>query len=160
MFRWVSKTELELRCANCRTQRCAVSFYSIYTIFSQICFCRDLRLFCVNFQGPKLRSRNFFWQISYLATASLFIYHNSKTKPRSHQLVIGQYGRAWKVRWGNLLLSNGKSWEIRERRKDAMAKPGDPGHTFSPHVVQQTYGVCLVTCFLCACIVSVAAVGY
>ena len=37
-----------------------MSFYSIYAILSQIRFCRDLRFFCVNFWGQKLRLRNFF----------------------------------------------------------------------------------------------------
>ena len=36
-----------------------MSFYSIYAILSQIRFCRDLRYFCVNFWGKKLRLRNF-----------------------------------------------------------------------------------------------------
>ena len=37
-----------------------MSFYSIYAILSRICFCRDLRFFCVNFWGQKLRLRKFF----------------------------------------------------------------------------------------------------
>ena len=37
-----------------------MSFYSIYAILSQIRFCRDLRFFCVNFWGQKLRLRKFF----------------------------------------------------------------------------------------------------
>ena len=36
-----------------------MSFYSIYAILSRIRFCRDLRLFCVNFWGQKLRLRKF-----------------------------------------------------------------------------------------------------
>ena len=37
-----------------------MSFYSIYAILSRIRFCRDLRFFCVNFWGQKLRLRKFF----------------------------------------------------------------------------------------------------
>ena len=37
-----------------------MSFYSIYAILSRIRFCRDLRFFCVNFWGQKLRLCKFF----------------------------------------------------------------------------------------------------
>ena len=37
-----------------------MSFYSIYAILLRIRFCRDLRFFCVNFWGQKLRLRKFF----------------------------------------------------------------------------------------------------
>ena len=44
-----------------------MSFYSVYAILSRIRLCRDLHFFCVNFKGPNLRLRNFFWQISSLS---------------------------------------------------------------------------------------------
>ena len=37
-----------------------MSFYSIYAILLRIRFCRDLRFFCVNFWGQKLRLRKLF----------------------------------------------------------------------------------------------------
>ena len=48
-----------------------MSFYSIYAILLRIRFCRDLRFFCVNFWGQKLRLRKFFdkydvWELSQL----------------------------------------------------------------------------------------------
>ena len=81
-----------------------MSFYSIYAILLRIRFCRDLRFFCVNFWGQKLRLRNFFdkydvWQwnleppqclcfnsLVYLATWTLNIfvfYLNSRSQSKA-----------------------------------------------------------------------------
>ena len=51
-------------------------FYSIYAILSRIRFCRDLRFFCVNFWGQKLRLRKFFDKYDVWGDANLTIFSN------------------------------------------------------------------------------------
>ena len=51
-------------CKNCcatvtKNVKFVVNFF-IYAVFSRICYCRDLRVFCVTFLSSKLRSRKSF----------------------------------------------------------------------------------------------------